>query len=327
MGTDASMMSGGLSNRFSGNGFAGNFYPGNADLTVFEADESDKSLLAYNPDYSMILNIGVDHFPKDELAEIFSKFLSQTRRGAVIEEDIIALLDPEALKHLEIKTFSVSENSKADWRLSSYHAEKGEVKIGINNSFEIALPMPGVHNAANALAVLAAADLTGCDVSKALKAVSDFKGVWRRFNYAGKLNCGAKVYDDYAHNVQKIISCMRAAREISGGKIIALFQPHGYGPLGFIRDELFAELEKDLSDGDIFGMLPVYYAGGTSSFTPKSDDVISDYITKGKKDYRYFESREKARDFLENTACDGDIVLVMGARDNSLSDWTVKITC
>jgi UDP-N-acetylmuramate--alanine ligase len=209
--------------------------------------------------------------------------------------------------------------------LTGYSASFDKVAAQINDSIEIELPTPGIHSAANAIAVLATLDLMGFDPNEAVKAVSGFKGVWRRFDYAGQTGKGAKVYDDYAHNVEKIVSCISAAREIAGKRVVALFQPHGYGPLGFMKDELLRALEKNLSDNDLFAMLPVYYAGGTSSFKPTSEDVVSEYKIKGSKNYKYFDSRKEARDYIQSSAFQEDVVIIMGARDNSLSDWSGKI--
>jgi UDP-N-acetylmuramate--alanine ligase len=327
MGLDPSFLTGGLANRFISETSAGNFYKGSGGHFVFEADESDKSLVAYSPEYAMILNIGTDHYSKEEIIEVFQKFLSNVTKGAVMDEKVYELLGPDCVKGLDLRLFSsdIGSDSKADWRLTGYSASSEKVFARINDSIEILLPSPGVHSAANAAAILAAIDLMGCNPEGALDALSGFKGVWRRFDYAGRTEKGARVYDDYAHNVEKIASCISAAREICGGRVIAVFQPHGFGPLGFMKDELFSSLENNLSDNDIFAFLPVYYAGGTSSFKPSSEEVVSEYLKRGTKNYKYFDSRDEAVDFIQASASQEDVALVMGARDNSLSDWSEKI--
>ena len=121
------------------------------------------------------------------------------------------------------------------------------------------------------------------------------------------------------------MSCLRAGREAGSGRVIAFFQPHGFAPLGFMRDELFASLEKELQPGDIFGLLPVYYAGGTSSFKPTSEEVAKDWQARGKRDYRLLPDRGAALELVRAEARPGDVVLVMGARDNSLSAWAAEL--
>ena len=155
--------------------------------------------------------------------------------------------------------------------------------------------------------------------------------MWRRFDLAGKMENGAKVYDDYAHNVEKILSCLSAAKEVADGRVIALFQPHGFAPLSFMREELFARLENYLSSTDVFGFLPVYYAGGSASFTPTSDEVILDYQIRSNapggrmNNYISFADRNSARDYVRKNAKKGDVVLVMGARDNSLAFYAEEL--
>ena len=104
-----------------------------------------------------------------------------------------------------------------------------------------------------------------------------------------------------------------------------LFQPHGYGPFGFMRPELFPALEKVLKKDDVFAFLPVYYAGGTTSFRPKAEEVAAEYDARhpGGR-YRFFATRAEAAEFLRPLGA-SDAAVVMGARDNSLSDWAKEL--
>lgn len=326
---DASMLSGGLVNRFINDENAGNYKDGSSDYMVIEADESDKSLLNYRPDYSIILNIGTDHYSKEELIEVFQQFLRQTKKGAVLSLEVYELLGHDCTKHLDIVLFSeMGSNLTRDcWQLMRYKADKESVCATIKkttNEINLKLPAPGKHTALNALAIYSTLDLLKISTSNADKAISNFNGVWRRFDLHGTLN-GANIYDDYAHNVEKIISSISAAREITTKGVVVIFQPHGYGPLGFMKQELFKALESNLTEDDIFALLPVYYAGGTTSFSPKSIDVISEYNLNGTKRYMYFENREEALCFLNKNLTKNNTLIIMGARDNSLSDWANNI--
>lgn len=329
-GLSPSFISGGLVKSFCSPVYAGNFYPGKGRFMVFEADESDKSLVAYAPDYAVILNIGTDHYPKEELAAVFREFLKKVRKGAVVEDKVYEALGKDAFSGLEVRIFSANADFRSsigqiDWRLSGYKAGKDGVRAFINDRYELKLPAPGIHTAANALAILALLELLGVETEKTLEAVSSFNGVWRRFDFAGTMSGGLRIYDDYAHNVEKICSCVSAAREISSGRIFAVFQPHGYGPLGFMKDELLPALEKNMRENDVFSLLPVYYAGGTSSFKPTSEEVISEFVSKGKNKYLYFPDRASAVEYVIKNAGPDDLLLIMGARDNSLSDWAKSI--
>ncbi|MBO5791860.1 MAG: UDP-N-acetylmuramate--alanine ligase, partial [Lentisphaeria bacterium] len=109
--------------------------------------------------------------------------------------------------------------------------------------------------------------------------------------------------------------------DITSGRIFTVFQPHGFGPLGFFRDELLETLEKTLRQGDHFFMLPPFYAGGTSSFKPTSDEVIAQWksIASAPEQYHFSNDRESLRTHILSEAEPGDLIVIMGARDNSLS--------
>lgn len=330
-GMDPSFLNGGLGNRFRTPVNAGNYYHGTGNMFVFEADESDKSLLDYEPDYALILNIGTDHYSKDELARVFSDFIRKVKKGVVIEKTVFNMIDKSCLCHVDVKIFcgdiAVSPYQQGiHWHITSYKCSHEGINAVINDEHEIVLPIPGVHNAANALSIVAMMEMLGLPKEKSIPALPMFKGVWRRNDYAGRMPSGAKVYDDYAHNVEKIASSIATARQLVKGNVYAVFQPHGFGPLGFMRKELLPALEKVLTDKDVFVFLPPFYAGGTSAFEPTSEDVVAEYKRKGKKHYLSFPNRLQAEEYLSAAAAQDDIILIMGARDNSLSDWAKAMT-
>ncbi len=328
MGHDPAMLSGGLVNNFASAKFAGNFRPGKGGLFIYEADESDKSLLAFNPDYSLILNIGNDHYPISELTEVFRKFIVSTSKGAIVEESVAEHVG--GLDGGKIKYSVFGSGDKCGWRLISYNTENKVPMATIENKsgggrINLALPSPGLHMAMNAVSVLATLDILGLYSPDCHKHISSFGGVWRRFNIKGKLTSGALVIDDYAHNPEKISSCIRTAKEITAGRLFAVFQPHGFGPLKFMKDNLFKELEKIMSKEDKFIFLPVFYAGGTSSFSPTSEEVVSEFDSRGGGNFMFFKTRDHLEKYLNAETCANDTVLVLGARDNSLSTWTEEI--
>lgn len=333
-GKDPGVLSGGLVNAFRKSNAAGNFRPSGGEYFVLEADESDKSLLNYGADSALILNIGTDHYPKEELARVFGAFLKNVRQFAVIEleayREIAAQCRlPDSLK---ILLFS-GEPGAGDsfdghplYRLESYGVTDGTAYARIcGTERAIRLPGPGRHQALNALALYAELRELGLGSDEALASLENFHGVWRRFDPAGINRRGVRFFDDYAHNVEKIISCLNAGRELASRRLILFFQPHGFAPLGFMREELFLALEKHLHDDDLFVLLPVYYAGGTSSFKPQSSEVAADWVKRGRKNYRYLDRRSEAAELVRKEAETGDVVLVMGARDNSLSAWAVEL--
>ena len=333
LGADPGVLCGGLVNAFRTGKMAGNFAKGSGKYFVIEADESDKSLLNYPVDAAMVLNIGTDHYSREELCKVFGEFLRRTSRIAVIQDEAFLEMKnvlPVPVDHLEKMLFSVRNDSPACLdgirviKGTDYGKERSGAFTVKIDGMRTVLPSPGLYTASNACAVYTALLLLGFASKDAIEAVQDFHGVWRRFDFAGRMHCGARVYDDYAHNVEKILSCLSAAKEVADGRIIALFQPHGFAPFSFMREELFSRLEKVLSSTDVFGFLPVYYAGGSASFTPASEEVAASYREKtclsGRRNsYLSFADRNAARSFVRENAKEGDVILVMGARDNSLS--------
>lgn len=326
-GEEAGFLNGAVSKRFVSLSSIGNFYAGSGKYFVFEADESDKSLLNYTPDYAVILNMGTDHYSKEELAEVFAAFLNRVRKGAVVERQVFEAVKPLLNNPgLELKVFDSGTSTEYAYHISEYAVSLSSTGTPVpravfNGVHQITLPAPGFHTAANALAIFAMLELLKFPVSKALAAISSFDGIRRRNDCVGITVNGVPVYDDYAHNPEKIASCLKTLAEITPNRIFAVFQPHGFGPLGFFRDELFETLEAVLRPGDRFFMLPPFYAGGTSSFKPTSQEVIADWKQKSTtpETYTFTDAREQLRQLLLEESSGGDLIVIMGARDNSLS--------
>ena len=325
-GEDPSCLNGALSKRFKSPELAGNFRPGKGRYFVFEADESDKSLLNYGTDYAMILNIGTDHYSKEELAEVFGKFLHNVRKGAVLSSEVYEAVKTYIPENLKISVFYSDPGEGREFALQKYEIIN-RTPVARWGGLELHLPQHGKHMALNALAVFAMLKMLGFEEKNARRALERFDGIFRRTDFAGKTPAGADVFDDYAHNPEKILSCLSAMRELAAGRVYAVFQPHGFGPLGFMRDQLFEYLEKFLNPDDRFIMLEPYYAGGTTSFKPTASSVIDDWKSRTALPdlYLNFGERENLRKYLLAHAKKDDIIVIMGARDNSLSDYAASL--
>lgn len=373
LGADPSCLDGALIKRFRQGKFAGNYRPGSRRCFVYEADESDKSLVRYCPDYAIVLNLGTDHYDKEELARVFARFLERVKRGAVLGRDVYEAVRSQLRPDLEIRVVDAKPRRDSRYAVTDYRivtraeaiysrgrrtpiAATGDRPesdlVGANNLLsiyglrseecriesrtplaeftgnrQIILPQPGFHMALNALCIDALLEMIGFNREEVLDALERFDGVWRRNDYTGLAMSGAAVYDDYAHNPEKILSCLRAMREIATGNLYAVFQPHGYKPFGFMRDQLFLYLDKELRKQDRFILLPPYYAGGTSSFKPTSEEVTRDWQGRSSHPERFlfFPERAPLDDYLQLQTAPGDVIVVMGARDNSLSDFAAEI--
>ena len=374
LGADPGCLNGALVKRFMRSDRAGNYRSGNGDFFVFEADESDKSLLNYPADYAVILNLGTDHYDRDELVRVFGEFLRSVRRGAVLEHEVYEALKEAGMlpENLPLRVFGKAvfgvTDALADYRMetrldAAYRGGRKlkvvpgsdrpeEDRIGANNLFKlyglrpeemrlerkiavaefgdgtlIELPQPGAHMALNALAVGALLKLLGIPERRIPRALETFEGVWRRNDFAGYTANGAAVYDDYAHNPEKIRANLGLVRELVPGGVYAVFQPHGYGPFGFMKDKLFEYLEDLLRGNDRFILLEPYYAGGTSSFSPHSEEVCAEWKKRSAHPERYmfFPDREGLRDYLLLKCAPGDAIAVMGARDNTLAEYAASL--
>ncbi len=326
---DPGILTGGAVKLFRRDDAVGNGCIGSGAEFVIEADESDRSLLNYTPDTAVILNIGTDHYSREELAGVFRRFASSASSCVVMGLEAFQEIGPDSFPaDKRIVLFAASSDapstfaSRPVFKLDSYLVADGCAWCSFAGLPEIRLPMPGRHNALNALAVYVTLLERGCRQSEILDAVSGFAGVERRFDRIGTMPEGAAVIDDYAHNVEKVSSCIRAAQELAGNHhVFAVFQPHGFSGLRFMRRELVQTWPHVLRPGDELCFLPVYYAGGTASFTPTSDEVAADCRNNSSApDFIHsFPSRDALAAYLHEHVSAGDQVVVMGARDASLS--------
>jgi len=298
----------------------GNFRQGGGNEFVFEADESDKSLINYDPDYAIVLNIGTDHYDKEELARVFTVFLQKVKKGVVLGRDVYESVKAQLPKSLAVKVFE-QECGAAGYAVQHYTPGKAVIM-----GHDVTLTQGGFHSALNALAVVLLLKMLGIDETEAARVVGHFGGVGRRFDRIGTMPCGAEIFDDYAHNPEKITACLRAAQERAPkGKVLAVFQPHGFGPWGFMHEELHRDLLQTLRPVDRFYLLEPYYAGGTSSMRPKSSEIAEEWR---KSDFRFeaFPDRDTLQRRLQEEAANGDVVVIMGARDNSLPLFGARLT-
>ena len=149
-------------------------------------------------------------------------------------------------------------------------------------------------------------------------------GVARRFDFKGKTAAGAKVYDDYAHNPEKLATVIKAAQEVTGssGKVLMLFQPHGYGPFKFMAEELGKVFHTVLRADDKVYLAEPFYAGGTSSFSPHAKDVLQMWQSSYSSiNVELFDDRKELKDLLLAQAGNNDVILIAGARDNTLAEF------
>ncbi len=181
------------------------------------------------------------------------------------------------------------------------------------------LSVPGRHNIANALAAIAAATALGVPVAQAVKGVGHFNGLARRFDIVGTAN-NITVIDDFGHNPDKIAATLATLKAFPG-RIIVFFQPHGYGPIRVMGTELAAVFANMLGEDDHLILCDPVYFGGTVDKSIGSQS-ITDAVGERAD---YIPTREDCGKRIVELAQPGDRIVIMGARDDTLSAYASDI--
>ncbi|WP_430447003.1 glutamate ligase domain-containing protein [Sphingorhabdus contaminans] len=295
---------------------------GKGGLFISEVDESDGSIALFQPEIAVLNNITLDHKSLDELRQLFGDFAARAK-CTVWNAD-----DPESVALMANKSDAVSCGfaANADFRAVDV-VEKPlsvEFRLLVNDTeYEVRLAVPGRHNAANALAALAASAGLGLDLERAVAALGEYKGLARRFEIVGTER-DITVIDDFGHNPDKISATLDTLKAFPG-RVIAFFQPHGFGPLRVMGKEL-AEIfaaKLDMQDR-LFLCDPVYF-GGTVDKSIGSDSVVADVNRFGTVQALHIADRAECGRQIIAMARPGDRIVIMGARDDTLSAFAAEI--
>lgn len=280
----------------------GNFRFGRSKWWVLELDESDRSLLFFSPAWAVITNISKDHFDLREVKKLFVDFSGRVKNKIVgpvfsdadCDSGIAAAALPPGFN------YSVKEEGV-------YFTYRG---------IRFSLPLLGKHNAENALHCVRMCETIGLDLRAVATALARFAGIERRLETVGRVR-GITVIDDYAHNPAKIAAAWEAVEPLAG-RIIAVWRPHGYGPLALMRRELVDVFSRHVRPGDQIIIMSAYYAGGTAKKEVTARMLADDLAGRGVPT-GYVENYEDLRLTLLRLAGVGAAaVLFMGARDPDL---------
>lgn len=293
-------------------------------IFVSEVDESDGSIARYDPRVAVVNNISLDHKSMDELRALFRGF-TQKSSTAVLNLDN----GETALLAAELPADRVISYSLVDTSADLFASDIAPAPDGIaftahhgDASARIKLLTPGRHNVANALAALAAAQAVGLDLAEAAAGLDGFAGVRRRLETVGTAS-GITVIDDFAHNPDKIAATLATLHDFPG-RLLILFQPHGFGPLVKMRAEFVEGFARDLGPDDILVMPQPAYYGGTTDRSVTSTDIAADLVARGRQ-AQAFETRAECVARLLSLARAGDRIVVMGARDDTLSQVAAEM--
>jgi len=323
-GTDPTIMNGAVMKNFVAPGvpFA-SARTGKGKVFVSEVDESDGSITLYQPSVAVLLNVTLDHKSMVELRGLFGDFLAASDI-AVINAD-----DPEALALLprarQALTFGI-EQERAQIGVVPGSIAEGPTRLAATivdrhdgQEYPLILQVPGRHNLSNALAAIGAAVAAGIPVGDAVAALHSFAGLARRFDIVGTSASGVTVIDDFGHNPDKVRATLRTLRA-HPGRIIAFFQPHGYGPLRQMGRELAGVLAEELGPDDRVILCDPVYFGGTTDKSVGSAELAG-WIAEAGGHAEHIPDREECGKHIARIAQSGDRIAVMGARDDTLSTF------
>ncbi len=323
-----------------------NAFHGTGDVFVAEADESDGSLLQYDPDVVVVTNVEADHLDffgsEDKYVAVFDAFTERIRPGGTL---VVCLDDPgsaalaqrtaPALTARGVRVLGYGEGVRPELasgvplaaQLIDYapRAEGGMLKVrftdddGATTDRALLLSVPGKHMALNAVAATLAVAATGFPMSKAIAGIEAFGGVHRRFQLRGSEG-GVRVFDDYAHHPTEVRAVLTAAAEMVAkqggpGRVIVAFQPHLYS-----RTEQFAaEFAEALSLADEVVVLDVY--GAREAPLPGvTGERIAEKVTAS---VHYVPSQAEVAGVVAGLAAPGDVVITMGAGDVTMQAPTI----
>lgn len=318
LGQKPTMINGGMLCNYTDNSGLANYLYNNGEVCVIEADESDGSIRKYHPYIGLVNNISHDHTSIEKLVEYFSVFASHVTHALVVNYDC-----PRARKlqsPARIFTYSILD-SQADLYANNIKAVEDGIEYSIEGR-QFRLNLIGKFNVSNALAAISACMMLGLDKFAAAQALEGFSGVKVRLEKIGSKN-GITIYNDFAHNPSKIEASLAALKD-HPGRIIAMYQPHTPFSAVNTGDEVADAVAKVLAPEDIMLMQEIY------ELTPQdvgvsSANIINRIKQNGHNNALFLPHKDDTRKFIRENAKTGDRIVIMGAHDNSLADFSREL--
>ncbi len=312
LGLKPNFIGGGRVKQFKTDTHSGNSLAGDSSTLVIEACESDGTIVRYEPEHLILLNLQLDHNTIDVTAKMFKNVMANTKRMLLINADDqnLNLISPKTAV-----TFSI--DSPSNYKAMAIVYKPFSTDFFLNNVC-FSLSIPGKHNLYNALSCIAILSEMGIPLNNIASILYEFQGIERRFDIYLNDN-KYLVIDDYAHNPHKISFLIQAMKNIRKG-VCFIFQPHGYGPTRLMKNEYIDAFAQNLNDSDHLILLPIFYAGGTAKKDISSHDLADGIRDKGKS-VQVIEERESILKMLYKW----DTYVILGARDETLSDFAREI--
>ncbi len=327
-GLDPTVVNGGIINAYGTNARMGD-----GDWMVVEADESDGTFLKLPADIAVVTNIDPEHLDHygsfDKVREAFRQFVENVPFYGF---GVMCTDHPEVhslVSRIEDRrVITYGENAQADVRFENHcfdgAASQFDVVIRNRKTGEetairdLRLPMPGRHNVSNATAAIAVAHELGLSGEAIRKGLASFGGVKRRFTHTGSWN-GVEVFDDYGHHPVEIKAVLKAARDSTKGRVIAIAQPHRYTRL----HDLFGDFAACFNDADTVMIAPVYAAGEDPIEGVNSEALVQRIRSGGHRDARYIDGPAAVAPLVKALAKPGDFVVFLGA--GNITQWAYAL--
>ncbi len=319
-GIDPTVINGGIIHAYGSNARMGQ-----GEWMVVEADESDGTFNRLPATIAIVTNIDPEHMEhwgtEEALHQGFYDFVSNIPFYGLA---VCCTDDPDVQnlvgKITDRRVVTFGFNAQADIRAVNLRYEAGSAHFDIALQAEDALiegcvlPMPGDHNVSNALAAVAVARHLGMKKDEIRKALAEFKGVNRRFTKVGEVG-GVPIIDDYGHHPVEIAAVLKAARQATEGRVIAVHQPHRYTRLS----HHFEEFCSCFNDADVVGISEVFAAGEDPIEGASHRDLVAGLISHGHRHARIVESEDDLARLVVEQTKPGDIVVCLGA--GTISAW------
>jgi UDP-N-acetylmuramate--alanine ligase len=297
---------------------------GDPELFVSEVDESDGSIALYEPEIAVLTNISLDHKELVELRGLFAAFLAASSKAVLNLDDPETRALAEALPREKLVGYGF-DSPGADFAGRNLQLLPGGVTFDVDHGEKrqaVRLNLPGRHNASNALAAIAACRQLGLAAADSAAALERFEGLRRRLETVGEAG-GVTVIDDFAHNPDKIDASLATLRA-HPGRLLILFQPHGYGPIAKMGDQLAESFVNGMAKDDRLYLPDPVYQGGTVERTRGSDWLADQIGVKGVW-ARHVPERADIGEELLAQAQPGDRIVIMGARDDTLAEFAREL--
>ncbi|MCA1529320.1 UDP-N-acetylmuramate--L-alanine ligase [Bradyrhizobium yuanmingense] len=327
-GLDPTVINGGIINAYGSNARLGA-----GDWMVVEADESDGTFLKLPTDVAIVTNVDPEHLDHFKTFEAVQDAFRHFVENLPFYGFAVMCIDHPVVQSLvgkieDRRIITYGENPQADARLVDLTAGGGGSKFKVvirdrkngttHEIADLALPMPGRHNASNATAAIAVAHEFGVSDEAIRKALAGFGGVKRRFTKTGEWN-GVTVIDDYGHHPVEIAAVLKAARDSYTGKVIAVVQPHRYTRL----QSLFEEFCTCFNDADAVVVADVYAAGETPIEGIDRDHFVAGLRAHGHREVIPLPNAGELAKMVHGIAKSGDLVVCLGA--GNITQWAYAL--